>query len=73
LWSYEWMSVFTEKSRLRAAYPKIFCGKDKTPHLSVDTTCCVLRSKFDGWSLIPEGCHVVIDTFGPEGTSSRLA
>jgi hypothetical protein len=61
------------KKQLRGAYPKIFCGRDKTPHFSVDATFGVLRPKFDGWSLIPEGCRVVIDTFAPEVMSSRLA
>jgi hypothetical protein len=59
------MSVLTEKSSLCGAYPN-FCGRDKTPHFSVDATFGVLRPKFNGWSLIPEGCRVIIDTFAPE-------
>jgi len=61
------MSVLTEKSSLRGAYPKIFCGRDTSPHFSIDAACGVMRPKFYGWPLIPEGCRVIINTFAPEG------
>ena len=60
------MSVLTEKSSLRGAYPKIFCGRDTRPHFSIDTACGVLRPKFNGWSLIIESCRVIINTFAPK-------
>jgi hypothetical protein len=67
------MSVLTKKSWLRGAYRRIFCSRDRTPRFSIDTACGVLRPKFNGWSLIPEGCRVIINTFAPKSVSSHLA
>ncbi|MGZ4869364.1 MAG: hypothetical protein ACXV2F_03265 [Halobacteriota archaeon] len=66
LWSYVDERIDGKKSSLRRAYPTIFSGRDTSPRFSIDTACGVLRPKFNDWSMIPEGCRVIINTFAPE-------
>jgi len=52
---------------VRGTYPELFWSRDRTPYFSIDTGGGMLRPTFDGWSLIPDGYRVTIDSFIPEG------
>jgi archaeosine synthase len=52
---------------VRGTFPELFYTRDRVPYFSIDTAGGMIRPTFDGWSLIPDGYRVAIDSFVPEG------